>query len=483
MIYFILTNASDIFMALFHGSGGVLIKLLVIFDKFFCDFYSHPSWPYLLARFVTVLFGVATIFVVFKIGERIKGRTTGLVAALIMAVVPLHITYSRYALADVPMVFFISCALLYSLKITEDSKNLNNLKGATCVGIAIANKFNGAFAIICLFVAICSSKKNFLLKIMSLFICIGIVLLAFCFFCPYLLVTPTIFVKEIAFNIIGKGALPFTISNILTAIKSIADGFSILPCILSVVGMYFFIKEKKQNSLVVLLPLALYLFIFTAFKGRYDRHALPMYPFLSVLASYGFLGFANYFHNSKRQVLILTFLAFILLPTMLSNFYSIQELYHSDPRFEAKCWIEANVKSDSKIIVQDFIVPLNMNAESIQEKLILLNNVTYLKNVKAKQKHMDGYPVEVLSDVAINSEKVMERRLKFLLQTYSYKKLNPSYMIYEATDGLYVLGITTEKMKELAIQKKVDFVLTTKAFPELGEPFHEWSGIYLYKIF
>ncbi|AWT46424.1 MULTISPECIES: ArnT family glycosyltransferase [Streptomyces] len=55
------------------------------------------------ARAVPALLGVATVAVTYALGRRLYGRAAGLVAALLLAVMPYHVVVSRQVLLDGPM--------------------------------------------------------------------------------------------------------------------------------------------------------------------------------------------------------------------------------------------------------------------------------------------------------------------------------------------------------------------------------------------
>lgn len=63
------------------------------------------------ARVVSAVFGVATLYVVYLIGKHLVDRRTGLVAAAILAVMPLHIIVARQALLESPMTLFYAAAV------------------------------------------------------------------------------------------------------------------------------------------------------------------------------------------------------------------------------------------------------------------------------------------------------------------------------------------------------------------------------------
>ena len=63
----------------------------------------------LAARLLAVTIGVLTVFVVYRLGSLLYGENTGILAALIFAVMPYHVIVTRQVLLDGPMVL---CATL-----------------------------------------------------------------------------------------------------------------------------------------------------------------------------------------------------------------------------------------------------------------------------------------------------------------------------------------------------------------------------------
>lgn len=65
----------------------------------------------LLGRLAAVAVGLATVFLVFKLGELLYGRRVGLIAALFLALMPYHVIVTRQVLLDGPMALFATLTL------------------------------------------------------------------------------------------------------------------------------------------------------------------------------------------------------------------------------------------------------------------------------------------------------------------------------------------------------------------------------------
>ncbi|MFV1991227.1 MAG: ArnT family glycosyltransferase, partial [Acidimicrobiales bacterium] len=103
---------------------------------YFPIFRAHPllfqtliSIPYqfvvspLVGRLMSVAFGLGTIALVFLVGKTLYTKQVGLIAALIIALMPYHVVVTRQILLDGPLAFFATLSLLL-LAMYGKSRNL-----------------------------------------------------------------------------------------------------------------------------------------------------------------------------------------------------------------------------------------------------------------------------------------------------------------------------------------------------------------------
>ncbi|MFQ6044397.1 MAG: ArnT family glycosyltransferase, partial [Candidatus Poribacteria bacterium] len=119
-------NPSDMNPHFFDWPGSLLIyvlfvcyRMLSLFGNLFRGIFGTPpgfiediSTYYFIGRFVVVLFGVATIYLVYQIGLKIYDARVGLVAALFLTFSFLHVEASHHALPDIPLTFFMMLSFL-----------------------------------------------------------------------------------------------------------------------------------------------------------------------------------------------------------------------------------------------------------------------------------------------------------------------------------------------------------------------------------
>lgn len=107
---------------------------------------SHPSF-YLWNRWLTALFGTASVALVYFIGLRLGGPWAGLLAAGFLAGLPFHVQHSAWVTTDVPASFFVLAAVLLTLRHFEHGKPSHLIAALASAGLAASTKYNAAVVI------------------------------------------------------------------------------------------------------------------------------------------------------------------------------------------------------------------------------------------------------------------------------------------------------------------------------------------------
>src|SRR5262245_45651632 len=108
---------------------------------------------YLWGRAVTALLGTLTVVLVYQVGMRWGTRYAALAAGL-MAVMPLHVRESHYVLTDVPLTFFVTLALLLTLRAHERERAIDFAWAGAAAGLAAATKYPGALSLLLPIIAV-----------------------------------------------------------------------------------------------------------------------------------------------------------------------------------------------------------------------------------------------------------------------------------------------------------------------------------------
>jgi 4-amino-4-deoxy-L-arabinose transferase-like glycosyltransferase len=108
--------------------------------QFFVSFLQLISPGDLLPRLMSALFGIATVFLVYRVGTVLYSSKAGLASALFMALMPYHVIVSRQILLDGPMTFFATGCLYCLVKFGDTSGKNWFFASAVALGLAMLAK-------------------------------------------------------------------------------------------------------------------------------------------------------------------------------------------------------------------------------------------------------------------------------------------------------------------------------------------------------
>lgn len=104
---------------------------------------GFTATAYLLARLVSVLAGVLGVWLTYRLGRRIVGPWTGVLAALFLASTLSHVQHSALFKPDVLVVCFSALALLWSHRALLEPTPWRYARPGAAVGLAMAAKYTG----------------------------------------------------------------------------------------------------------------------------------------------------------------------------------------------------------------------------------------------------------------------------------------------------------------------------------------------------
>jgi YYY domain-containing protein len=98
----------------------------------------------LAGRVLSALAGILTVYALFRLGSRLHGRRTGLLAAAFLALCPLHIQCSHFLTTDVTLTLLAVLALIASLDLAERGRAKDAWIAGGLLGLALATKVSAA---------------------------------------------------------------------------------------------------------------------------------------------------------------------------------------------------------------------------------------------------------------------------------------------------------------------------------------------------
>ncbi len=265
-------------------------------------YITHPSF-YLWGRTLTALLGAATVFLVYRIGKAAYGIPVGLLAAGLLAVSPGAVYYSDTVRVDIPMVFFVTLAVLLGLRVLRGGDRRDYILAGLVAGLAISTKESAFWVMVPLGVAhLLSPRRKYVVDLnVVLMGCCAVV--GFIVGTPYILITPQTVLAQMYFEAAAYGAhhtlgvmrwaLPMYLSYIVR--PSQGHEWYVIPhltlglpaAVAAVLGLVRGFRQAPRLHLYMLsFPLP-YLLFMASQPVTVLRFMMPVLPFAAIFAAVG----------------------------------------------------------------------------------------------------------------------------------------------------------------------------------------------------
>ena len=323
---------------------------------------------YLWARSVTALFGVATVVLVFRIGMR-WGARHALLAAGLMAVLPLHVRESHYVLTDVPLTFFVTLTMLLSLRAHENPTLSSFVWAGVAAGLATATKYNGALALMMPLLACWMTPGAAPSRLLCALATMGACILAFIAGAPYSLFDLPAFLNGFArlASEYRNNPLPSEPAWALY-LKHLRLTFGWPAFLLTAVGLALGMVRLMRGpgrvrwALVTLFPLAYFAFISDQ-RLIFGRYLLPLTPSVCLLAATAVISGVSLLRRyeiprAPRTALITGLTVAALLPPTLGAISFDRTIGRTSTVELAHDWIVENIPKGAKVAVETRVLLL-----------------------------------------------------------------------------------------------------------------------------
>ena len=313
------------------------------------ELFKEPPPPVAIitaGRVVSVLYGTATILIVFLFAGRLfRDSRVAPAAAWIFALGGLHVSQSHYFLSDVPALFWFllgSYLLLLDAEVPEQSDAKNLWWAAFCFGAAFGLKMV-VFGLPSLgLIALLRQPRLLRAVHAGVFFLAGFVVINFGSYTPYDL-----------FRTFARGVSdPYQFSflnNLFLYFIELPSIVSLPVAVLCIVGSYFLVRKlfglsdharRRAIWIVIALPLLINI-AFVIFKlDHFPRHMVPFIPWISVVAAWSLVAAGNRlrslgWHPALVVIPLFAYLAFFV--------YDGERVFLNEPRNRAARWLQENV--------------------------------------------------------------------------------------------------------------------------------------------
>jgi len=356
---------------------------------------ASPWWPLangidgltLIGRFLSALFDLGTVLLVFLIGRRVYGVGAGLVASLLVSLTVLDIQLAHFYASDTLLTFFVLLTLLAALRVHEWPSTGRVVAMGAAAGLAISCKVSAAPVLLACVLACwlargrmdsaSGSASSTTRAFSAAAVAVLFSGLVFFLFQPYVLVDPQSFIKDLQYEgemVRGIQIPPYTIQYIGTipVVYQIGNllGWIAGPALTVVVliGMLLFgvrlLVRRRPTEWLLAAWIAAYLASTLTFQVKFVRYLLPILPLLVLigvawLLPRGVEQFASRVRQPRWATIILVV---VIAGTALqaAGFMPIYQQEHT--RVQASRWIYDNVPRGAALSAEhwDDSLPLNL---------------------------------------------------------------------------------------------------------------------------
>ncbi len=327
-------------------------------DTFVSAVYADPGILFLPARLFFAACGVACVYLTWRLGRRIGGAQTGLIAAAFLAVNAIHIDYSQVIRTDVQASVFMLLCLSSTLAIVEQGRLRDYVLAGLFVGLGCATKWPAAtIALSPIAAGIWRIARGYP-DIRKLLLFAAAAVATLFVVSPYLLLDyPTVVrnltgeARPIHPNATGGGFLP---NLAWYASQPLLGSFGVGGALLAGLGIIL-LPLRNRTAAVALLPsVAAFCLLICVQALRWERWIIPLLPFAALAAGYALhtLGEMLRPRIGRAAGGALAAAALLLMAPMLQAAQQRAVAGANDTRQIASAWLRSHAPPDSSVLVE-----------------------------------------------------------------------------------------------------------------------------------
>lgn len=328
---------------------------------------QDPRSDYLVvlaARTVSATAGTLSVLAIYLAVKELFGRRTALFSAAILGVCFLHVRNSHYTTNDVTAAFFMALSFLFAARAYRRGRTGDYMLAGLIGGLGTATKYNMGFFCVAILVAHLLRLRKNRGSWGSWHTHTPLALSAVTSLAGYLIGTPFTVLDPQQFLIdfraqydvggeswLGQNSLPSPLLYWTTLIQ----GFGLVPLILAGLAIVLAWRRDRPQLLFVLsVPVAYLLFMSTQHL-YFARFALPLLPFLAILAGYAISQLTvRSLPGAWQSSLQIAFLGIAIAQPLAMSVQSDRLLGMEDTRSFTATWIEDNLPPDASIAMEAF---------------------------------------------------------------------------------------------------------------------------------
>lgn len=337
----------------------------------------------LMGRLITVLFGLGSVLLTFVAGKRLAGKSeVGLLAALFLALSPIHVWHNRWVTPDTFVTFFAVATLVASISVWQRGTTWAYILAGVCAGFTAATKYNGGLVVLVPLAAhfLRRGKQGF--KDGRFYLAMACSLLTFIVTNPSIFLDREWLLSGLLYDLTHyssthEGQEGDSLRWYVTYLVQTTGVIAPLALWQIVRGVY---RRRKEIILVAVFPV-FYLAMIVRFAVRNDRTIMPLTPFLFLLAAWLLVEFLTRAWNARPAKAQVSLLAVsgalvataIILPIPQTLKMNVQ-FSQVNSREAARVWINANLPQGAKIALEAYAPFVDSQRFSVQAVLRMVDH-------------------------------------------------------------------------------------------------------------
>ena len=336
-----------------------LVKIVAL-PAFYYEHVSEWAKLFWFGRLAMVVIGTLTVVCIYQAGRIAFGKKTGLIAALLYAVVPLHVVSSKHLLVEPAATLWIAMILFFCFKIIREETWKNYLWAAVLLGSACAVKITCApLGILVLAAHFLGRVKRWDVKTISreigsqkLWGSVGLAFVSYFVFNPYLLFNLKEARAEIqtwsgqyqnAWSYLGYGPV-FSLTHLLPY------GLGPLFFMTGLTSSVFACFSKRREVWLLLIGLTLHFYLNARTGTVIVKYHVFLLPFLTLMNAFFLKALISASPRWLRG-LSLGFLTWMIIETLSLSLSYNNHFLKPDARDQASNWIKEHVPQGVKVAV------------------------------------------------------------------------------------------------------------------------------------
>lgn len=315
-----------------------------------CGATWHSNWApfFLISRALSVLAGVWTIWLVYRIGVVMMDRRAALAAALFLTFAVLHVRDSHFGVTDVSMAALVMAAVLALVRAHDAPSPRRFAIAGALAGLAASTKYNAFLLVAPAIVSQIDARRlDSRLPVFGAGMAIG-----FGAGCPFALIDRARFWADATFEAAHLGMGNGIILDIGWRHHFAVSLWHGLTWPLLAAGLAgaaaMMALRPRRAALLLAFPIVYY-----AVAGRgytvFARYMIPVVPFLCLTAGFGLSRLAERLGHSRANAATAVLAAALVIPSAWKSIQLDLLLARTDSRLLAAEWIAGNVPEGASL--------------------------------------------------------------------------------------------------------------------------------------